>query len=421
MKTQFTLLAGAALFLTAALPAQSIKDNDISFVYIQLPKEPLGNSFTNYQSNVVLTYAADNAVKQADYDAKMNIATEQYNKEMKMWQVQDDAAEARYQKEMEEYNKKSMVEKVADQKLLNEGKPVRQRPQHPYMNRPEKPITKKDYDTRLLASSYLRLDGFNDAAENAVIITATLYGFDCIQPHLVTEQKAMTRYVDGKSQNYTSTFYHYETSYKHPMAVKVELPGKGVIFTQVIDAFNQFTVIKTGASENKLPANFDPIAYVQNLEEKVLVENLRYISDLVNNKYGFARITRKTVLNNVESKKMNYDDYQLAYDNAMAGYKILATDWNGATAKLKLAIAGWEKALLESNPSDKKARIDAGVTMATRFNLVEAYMMIADYANADAQLEKINAAEPDKKERARAAELKLMIIDLGEREKAGQN
>jgi hypothetical protein len=420
MKNPITLLAGAVL-LSFALPAQSIKDNEISFVYIQLPKDPLDRSFVNYQSNVVLTYAADNAAKKADYDAKMKVATDQYNKEMVPWKIQDDAAEARYQKEMEEYNKKSLAEKVADQKLLNEGKPVRQHPQHPYLNAPEKPLMKKDYDTQLLASSYLRLDGFNNASENAVIITATLYGFECIQPHLVTEQKQMTRYVDGKSQPYTSTFYHYETSYKHPMAIKVELPGKGVIFNQVIDAFNQFTVVKTGTTENQLPQNFDPVAYVQNLEEKALVQNLGFINDLVNDKYGYARITRKTVLNNVESKKMNYDDYHLAYDNAMAGYKILASDRNGAVANIKVAIDAWEKALLESNPSDKKARIDADVTMATRFNLAEAYIMIGDYTNAEAHLGKINAATPGKKEKARATELDGLLLDLRAREKANQN
>ncbi|MEO5643191.1 MAG: hypothetical protein ABIQ40_04625 [Bacteroidia bacterium] len=421
MKTLITLLAGAAFVLPMALQAQNIKDNEISFVYIQLPKEPLDQSLVNYQSNIILTYAEDNAAKKADYDAKMKIANTQYEQDMAQWKTEDAAAQARYNKEMEEYNKKSMAEKVADQKLLNEGKPVRQHPQQPYRNNPPAPILKKEYDTHLLASSYLRLDGFNNAPENAVIITATLYGFDCIQPHLVTEQKNMTRYVEGKSQPYTSMFYHYETSYKHPMAIKVEIPGKGVIFNQVIDAFNQYKVVNTGSSENQPPLNFDGAAYVQNLEEKTLVENLNYINALINDKYGYARITRKTVLNNVESKKMNYDDYQSAYDNADAGYKLLASDKTGATIKLKLAIDTWEKALLESNPSDKKARIDAGVTMATRFNLAEAYIMIGDYTNAEAQITKINASDPGKKEKARALELNALLIDTRARINAGKN
>ena len=100
MKQVITLLAGAAFVLSAGLSAQSIKDKEISFVYIQLPKEPVDKSIVNYQSKVVLTYAADNAAKKADYDAKMKIADEQYQKDMAAWKIEDDAAEARYQKEL---------------------------------------------------------------------------------------------------------------------------------------------------------------------------------------------------------------------------------------------------------------------------------------------------------------------------------
>ncbi|HET6991621.1 MAG TPA: hypothetical protein VFJ43_09875, partial [Bacteroidia bacterium] len=87
MKTKTSLLAGAALFLMTALPAQNIKDNDLTYVYIQLPKEPVGKQFTNYQSKVVLSYAADNAAKKADYDAKMKLADEQYQKDLKQWKI----------------------------------------------------------------------------------------------------------------------------------------------------------------------------------------------------------------------------------------------------------------------------------------------------------------------------------------------
>ena len=420
MKISLTSVCAALLFATA-LPAQNIKDNDISFVYIQLPKEPLDKSIVNYQSKVVLSYAADNAAKKADYDAKVKQADDQYQKDMAQWKIEDAEAEAQYQKELAEYNKKSTAEKVADKGLLNEGKPVRHAPAHPYRQNPEKPVLKKEYDTQLLAASYIRLDGFTNAAQNAVVITVTMYGFDCIQPHLVQETRKMTHYVDGKSQDYMSTFYHYETSYKHPMTVKVEAPGKGVIMDQVIDQFNQYIVVKTPEYENQMPPNFDPNAYVANLEEKAMTDNLRYINDLVNDKYGFARITRKTVLNNVESKKMNYDDYQSAYDNALAGYNLLASDRAAATAKIKLAVDAWEKALLESNPSDKKARVDAGVTMATRFNLVEAYIMLNDFANASAQLDKINASDPGKKEKERAKELKALLDDTMMRANAGKN
>lgn len=402
----------AALLICTTMPAQSIKDNDVTFVYVRLPKEPLGKSYTNYQGKVEMSYVAENAAKKAEYDQKLANVEVQYQKDMEDWKVRDAQAQAQYDKDMAEYNKKGTAEKIADKKLLNEGKPVRQTPPQPYRNNPPVPVYKKEYDPNLLASSYIKLEGFNNQPDNAVTITVTLYGFDCIKPVMKTEVKKMTRIVNGTSTPYNQTYYHYETSYKHPMSVKVEVPGKGIVLNQTIEAFNQYTVIKTNETDNSAAQNMDVEAYVRNLEEKVLMENLKFINELVNEKYGFSKVSRTSVLNNVESKKMNYDDYQGAYDNAKAGYDLLATDKDAAAAKLNLAIQAWEKALTESNPSDKKARVDADVTMATRFNLLEAYVFAGDFANAEAQLQKINSSDPSKKQKKRAEELDLFIKDM---------
>ena len=402
----------AALLICTTTPAQSIKDNDVTFVYVRLPKEPLGKSYTNYQGKVEMSYVAENAAKKAEYDQKLANVEVQYQKDMEDWKVRDAQAQAQYDKDMAEYNKKGTAEKIADKKLLNEGKPVRQTPPQPYRNNPPVPVCKKEYDPNLLASSYIKLEGFNNQPDNAVTITVTLYGFDCIKPVMKTEVKKMTRVVNGTSTPYNQTYYHYETSYKHPMSVKVEVPGKGIVLNQTIEAFNQYTVIKTNETDNSAAQNMDVEAYVRNLEEKVLMENLKFINELVNEKYGFSKVSRTSVLNNVESKKMNYDDYQGAYDNAKAGYDLLATDKDAAAAKLNLAIQAWEKALTESNPSDKKARVDADVTMATRFNLLEAYVFTGDFANAESQLHKINYYDPSKKQKKRAEELDLFIKDM---------
>lgn len=428
------------------MTAQSIKDNDITYVYVRPPMEPL-KGFTNYQSKVELSYAAENAALKADYDKKCAEAEDQYQKDvaefpqktkdaeakyekdMKDWEIKDKEAEDKYQKELAEYNKKSTAQKLADQKLLNEGKPVKQSPPKPgknlpptpYKRMPPVPQYKKEYDTQLLASTYLKLEGFNNVPENAVIITATISQFEIQGPKLVTETKQMTKVVNGQSTNYNQVYYHYETSYRQPMSVKVEVPGRGVIFNQVIEQFNTFTQVKTNATDN-LPAQnmSDPSAYAKNLEEKTLAENLKYINELVNSKYGFSKVSRTSVLNNVESKKMNYDDFQTAYDNAVSGYAMLATDKAGATLKLKAAIEIWEKALLESNPDDKKARVDAGVTMATRFNLAEAYIMTGDFANAELQIQKINAADPSKKEKKRVEEIDALLKDMKARDAANK-
>ena len=446
MKTKTNFLFIATVFACTVLSAQSIKDNDITYSYVRQPMEPL-KGFTNYQSKVELSYAAENVAMIAEYDKKCADAEAQYQKDvadlpqktkdaeakyaqdMKDWDVKDKAAEDKYQKELAEYNKKSLAQKLADEKLLNQGKPVKQSPPQPYKNLPREPYKslppvpnyKKQYDTNLLASSYLKLEGFNNATDNAVIITATISQFDIQGPKMVTTVKQMTHVVNGQSSNYNQTYYHYETSYKQPMSVKVEIPGKGVIFNQTIEEFNTYKVIKTNETDNLQAQGIsDPTAYANNLAEKTLAENLKYINELVNAKYGFSKVSRTTILNNVESKKMNYDDYLSAYDNAQSGYNMLSSDKVGGSAKLKAAIDTWEKAMLESNPSDKKARVDADVTMATRFNLAEAYLMIGDFANAETQIQKINAADPSKKEKRRIEELDLLEKDLKSRAAANK-
>lgn len=446
MRSQFTICLLLAATFSKVISAQSIKDNDITYSYVRTPLEPL-KGFTNYQSKVELSYAAENAAMKADYEKKCEEAEAQYQKDvaefpqktkeaeakyeldMKAWEVKDKEAEDKYQKELAEYNKKSTAQKLADQKLLNEGKPVKQSPPKPYKNLPPTPYKrmppapqyKKEYDTQLLASTYLKLEGFTNAPENAVIITVSISQFEIQGPKLITVNKEMTKIANGQSSKYIQPYYHYETSYRQPMSVKVEVPGKGVIFNQVIEEFSTFTADKTRETDNLAAQNMaDPSAYAKNLEEKTLAANLKYINELVNSKYGFSKVARTTVLNNVESKKMNYDDYQLAYDNAVSGYDMLATDKVGATIKIKEAIAIWEKAMLESNPDDKKARIDADVTLATRFNLAEAYLMIGDFTNAELQIRKINASDPSKKQKKRAEELEALEKDLKARDAANK-
>src|ERR1700747_1332730 len=126
MKTKITFLLSALLLCSIVVPAQKILDKDISFQYIRLPKEPLGHSFGSYQSYVIPAYAADNAKLKADYEKKKSDADAQYQMDLAIWSQKDKAAQDQYNKDMDAYNKKSTAQKMLDQNLLNQGKPVRQ-------------------------------------------------------------------------------------------------------------------------------------------------------------------------------------------------------------------------------------------------------------------------------------------------------
>ncbi|MDX5443302.1 MAG: hypothetical protein LPJ89_05895, partial [Hymenobacteraceae bacterium] len=189
MKLKTTIFFCAALLGAQGVFAQKVTDKDISVEYKRLPLEPL--PMFNYKSRVELAYLADNAAKKAEHEQQVRDAEAKYELEMKEWQLLENEAEAKYQKELEEWNKKSSAQKLIDKKILEEGKPVKQSPPRPYKNLPQSPNLKKEYDTSLLTSSYLKLDGFKDANDNAVIVTAQLHGFEVIPPILKTSQRSV--------------------------------------------------------------------------------------------------------------------------------------------------------------------------------------------------------------------------------------
>lgn len=429
------------LFAAVQGYAQKVEDEDIKFNYMRMPTESLGKGITNYQSAVTLTYAGDNASKKADaqakyeqdvkdYPQKVKDADAKYDADMKEWRREDSNAEVDYQRELAEWNKKSAFNKMASKSMNNEGKPVKRNVSKPYRTVPPEPQKpnmspdegQKDYDVDQLASTYIILQGFKKAPENAVIVTVSVGAFDCIKPSLKTETRQMMSSSNGHSSNYNTNYYSWETSYKQPMSVKVEAPGKGVVFNQGIEKFNTYTVVKTQATDDyNASHNMDVNAYVKSLQDKTLSDNLKYINEMVNEKYGFMQLQRKTVLYHIKAKgDNNYDDYEKAYQDAVSAYNMMATDPAGAKAKLKASIDTWEKALTEYKPGDKKARVNDDVCLVTHLNLAEAYMWVDDYAKADDHLVKTSSLDPSHRQKKWMEELRTLSADQKQRFEANK-
>lgn len=125
---------------------------------------------------------------------------------------------------------------------------------------------------------------------------------------------------------------------------------------------------------------------------------MKYINDYINDNYGFPKIKRSTIIYRVETKKLNYDDYQEAFELAISGYNMLIDDNATARENINKAIQIWEKALTESNPADKKSRVNADISIITMFNLAEALIWTDDYTKADMYLNKIIGLKPSRKE-----------------------
>ena len=74
------------------------------------------------------------------------------------------------------------------------------------------------------------------------------------------------------------------------------------------------------------------------------------------------------------------------------------------------AVALWNKALAESNPKDKKARIDAKVTAAALLNAAEANVWLNHFDEAELLLAKLKLLDISRYNEA-AKELSVVLLD----------
>lgn len=410
-----TLLLMLSLSLSIKIStAQNIKDETVEYRYIKLPLTPLPSGIQNYQSSIFAAYEADNKKKKEDYEAEKKVAEADFQKEKAAYPAKVKEAEDKYKREMDEWNKKSFGAKVVEKQVLGENnKPVKQLPSQPYLRTVPLPELKTSYDYPVLASTYLILDGFNNKAENAVKIDVTMYGFDYTEPRQLSEQKNVASYSNGQTSTGSATYYHNEFSYRHTMSVKVTAPDGKELFNLTPQELNTYKIFKTPESTTAAPLN--PQMLVKTYEEKILQENLNLINNLVNDKIGYKRVTRKPELNYVKSKDETYQDLLLAFNDASSGLKLLIDDNVTAKTKLQNAIQLWNTALQASDVKNKKARIDKDVTIAIDFNLLECYFALNDVTNGEKTITALNVIDLSSNKRKLKDEYETLFNDLKKR------
>lgn len=414
-----TLLFMALTAFSAQLYAQNVKSEDVEYRHIRLPLTPLPSTIKNYQSTVFAAYEAENAKKQAEYNAAMDKAELEYQREKAAYPAKVKAAEDKYAAEMAEWEKKSMAEKVVEKQVLKENnKPVKQIPSEPYKAYVQPPVLQTSYDYPALASTYLGLDGFTNNPQQAVKIEVTLYGFDYTHPRQLTEQKSKVYASNGSTTTRQVTYYHTEFTYRHTMSVKVTGPDGKELFFLTPQELNTYKIYKS--AETETPAAVNEQQLVKTHEEKILQENLKFISDLVNDKIGYRRATRKTSLSFVKTKDDTYQDLLVAYNDANSGLKLLVDDPQAANTKLNSAVAGWENAMKESDVNNKKARIDKEVTTMIYFNLLEAYFALNNTAGADKVMASLNTLSLSNSDRKQKEAYEILFNDLKKRLEANK-
>ena len=416
MKKILNLLLAAILIFNVS--AQNIKTEKVTYTYVKLPTNPVKPKPASYYSQIKSGAESINADLKAKYEADLVAAESEYQDATNNYQANLKAADEQYLKEMEEYNNKSMAKKLVEKQLLNENtKPVKRYVPTPSKKYVPEPKYATAHDVSTLASSYLKLDGFNRAEGSELNYLVTMETFEYSQPKVVSEVKKESTVSNGKSTSYDVTYYHIEFEYRLPMNIKVTRNGSEVYFENPAK-LQEFT--KYVGSATKAHPSTDVSVMSKNLELQVLKENLNYINHLVNDRLGFENTERKTGIDYVKDKKGEYADLTEAYNLANAAYNMLGKTDDQAKSKLEQAVALWSKALGESDLLDKKARIDKKVTTSLYFNLLEGYFILRNVDEGEKILNlmnKIDLSRSDAKLRDNYAQ---EFIDLRMRINANQ-
>jgi len=419
-KMKKTILLGAALLaITFNIQAQDVDKMETKFDYIQLPSKPLDKSIKNYTSKIVSGADAINKKLMDDYNLELKKAEEDYQKEMLAYPAKLKEANETYLKEKELYDKKSTLKKLAERELGEDGKPVKRIPNTPYKNTPAKPQLAKVFNTEQLASTYLKLEGFKPGTENAVNITAQLGDLSSLIPEMKVSD--MTSISNGKSTPYKA--YSYQIKYKRLITLIVETP-QGVVLNEVPEEINKEQTFKSpGEFKSEYELNNwwsnNKVRVTEMLENETVENNLSIIQRILNDNYAFKKVNYMADIYLVKDKKVDYSDYQNAYLAVIEGYNSLTEDYEKVAAKAKIneAIAIWEKALLESDVQNKKARIDEEVTYITYLNLIEAYIFVDDFSKAKSLTAKLTIYDIPRRVRKRMEELTVFAKAQSERYK----
>lgn len=426
MKAFFTLIT--ALFLFNSSFSQSVKDEEITFRYIQYPLQNQGADIKTQTSNVYVKYEEDIKIEldkaKAEHDALVAEDTREYEQKLAEYPQILAEYEARYAEDIKayelakkEYDEKSAGLKIVEKQLLEKDteprKPSYYPPSKPTMPTRyyNEPAHQKIFDGGVLASSYLGLEGFSQANEGDLKIEVTMFGYEEEEPKLITEKGSEYR-SNGKGkggQTVTVYTYYITHKYRHPISLKVTNKNGKVLVDEIFPEISEWTEYKTNKTKER--PGFSGPRMTEEAQNAIVEKNMKIIQEYINNNFGYPVKDRKTEIYYIKDKKVDYSDYQIAYETIYAAYNQYYDENDASLEKIKQAISIWEKAMKESNPSDKKARIDNDVTYATLVSLAEAKMWIGEYVEAEGYLNKTVSLKTSKKEEELVANLREFIKD----------
>lgn len=402
-----------AAFITNVCYGQKLKTEQITYNYNRLPALPV-KGVTNYQVVFNPVYELKNQQLQKDYQQQEQAAEDQFRKDEAAYAGLVKAANDRYDRQMTEYNKKSLGTKVAESTMLNSGKPVREIIAKPYLRNVEKPDLQSSYDYKMLADTYVHLDGYQNDPANALKIVVFLYGYDHTQPRNIDEEQTNVSLGGGNASTQKAIYYHTEFSYRYPVAIKVYTPDGKETLSLTPPELNSYKIYKGDLTDRPTKINTDLL--LKTTQENILQANLRFINNLLNDKYGYSSIKKVATLYYIKNGDESYTDLTTAFNEASSGLLMLQQDSATAKAKLQKSCGLWNTALNESDPGNKKARINKDITTGILFNLLETYFALGDAVGGESTLEHLNGMSISNSDRKTKLDFDVLFAELKNRQ-----
>lgn len=195
------------------------------------------------------------------------------------------------------------------------------------------------------------------------------------------DSRVKTTKKDGVEKK--TTYYWYKAPVHYKYVINIYREGEVIYSTE--SAGKESVRGSESTSTSQAYKNYK--SAVVDYRSAVSSSKLKPISSSLAEKYCFLTKAVSLRSAHLKPKKHSYDDYDAAFELMKNGYLTVAADENEvaeASESLTEAIKAFNELLKESDPSNKKARINEGVTALLYNNIGHCYFLMKDYSLASA-------------------------------------
>jgi hypothetical protein len=371
MKKRFTLgmkTLAVVLLMCGGINAQNVSSEIVEFQLLQQPKEVIDANSRTYRVTVTSPYnlTTDDVIKKSKADHEAAVANyanvvaaseKEHQQKLKEHDGEVKKANEKYELEMTEFKKLSMLERLA---MTDQGKnPKLVTPAKPEYYKPTPPVYREpnlnDYiivDNNVLATQ-IGIEGFTRG--NAYV-------------DIMVDIKPVT-FQDNAGQTYAN----------QPTKLVVKVNGVEKV-NQMF--FNDYAFVSSSPSNN----------INKPLEEKNhLNKVIAHVNDYLNSMYGYQTVKKSVKISSVKNKGA-YDDLARADIYVTTNLKKLQAnaDINAqAYANMQKGIDIWTQTLEKIDYKDKKAEFNAKIGEFVYFNLIRVNLALNKKAEAEKYLNQL--------------------------------